>query len=46
VYRSEGTAVIRSLDGEETVLATCANPFLASLFAFTLNDRKAAPCSL
>ena len=39
-YRSDDDLVIRSLDGEETVLARCANPFLANLFAFQLNSRS------
>jgi hypothetical protein len=39
VYYSEGTLVIRSLDGAEEILANCANPFLANFMAYQLNQR-------
>jgi hypothetical protein len=38
-YRSDGNLVIRSLDGEETVIANCVNPFLANFMAYQLNSR-------
>lgn len=38
-YFSEDVRVLRTLDGQEDVLAVTANPFLANYIAFTLNER-------
>lgn len=38
-YHSEDNLVIRSFDGAETVVASCANPFLANFMAYSLNQR-------
>lgn len=38
-YYSDDVRVMRTLDGQEDVLAITANPFLANYIAFSLNER-------